>query len=148
MNRLSSSSAGGPGGVEINQLLIEADQREQLGRYLGASGSIDEYLGNMLCVYQANLEANVKFQPRPSDLNVTLLKAVDGFPPVMKPHRMIALRPDLPANGWEHVELGELVVQEVPGDHFSMFVEPNDAVTATAVRACLAEGLSNLAYSH
>ncbi len=140
MNRLAFSS-GGPAGVEIDPSLAVKEQKERLGRFLGANGAlpVEDHISNMLRVYQANLEANTKYQPRPSDLNVTLLKATGGFPPVMKPHRNTALKLDDPANGWEHVELGELSVEEIPGDHFTMFVEPNDEIVAAAVHRCLSE---------
>ncbi len=140
MNRLAFAS-GGPAGVEIDPALAIKEQKERLGRFLGANGSlpVDDHISNMMRVYQANLEANVKYQPLPSDLKVTLLKATGGFPPVMKPHRNTALKLDDPANGWEHVELGELTVEEIPGDHFTMFVEPNDEIVAAAVHRCLAE---------
>ncbi|SDY47046.1 Cytochrome P450 [Amycolatopsis xylanica] len=140
MNRLAFKS-GGPAGVEIDPELAVSEQKERLGRFLGANGSlpVEEHIGNMLRVYQANIEANVKYQPRPSDLKVTLLKAMDGFPPVMKPHRNTALKLDLPANGWEEVELGELDLVEIPGDHFTMFVEPNDEKVAAAVHTALSD---------
>ncbi len=140
MNRLAFAS-GGPAGVEIDPSLAISEQKERLGRFLGANGSlpVEEHISNMLRVYQANLTANVRYQPRPSDLKVTLLKATGGFPPVMKPHRNTALHLDQPANGWELVELGELTVEEIPGDHFTMFVEPNEEVLAAAVHRCLAQ---------
>jgi cytochrome P450/thioesterase domain-containing protein len=140
MNRLAFAS-GGPAGVEIDPSLSISEQKQRLGRFLGANGSlpVEEHIGNMLRVYQANLEANVRYQPLPSDLSVTLLKAAGGFPPVMKPHRNTALKLDKPANGWEDVELGELTVEAIPGDHFTMFVEPNDEIVADAVHRCLAE---------
>jgi cytochrome P450/thioesterase domain-containing protein len=140
MNRLAFAS-GGPAGVEIDPTLAISEQKERLGRFLGANGSlpVEEHIGNMLRVYQANIEANVKYQPPPSDLRVTLIKATSGFPPVMKPHRNTALRLDDPANGWEYVDLGELTVVAIPGDHFTMFVEPNDELLAGAVHRCLAD---------
>ena len=81
----------------------------------------------------------MKYQPRPSDLKVTLLKATGGFPPVMQPHRNTALKLDHPANGWEDVELAELSVVDIPGDHFTMFVAPNDDILASALQVCLAD---------
>ncbi len=140
MNRLAFAS-GGPAGVEIDPSLAISEQKERLGRFLGANGSlpVEEHISNMLRVYQANIEANVKYQPLPSDLRVTLIKATGGFPPVMQPDRNTALKLDDPANGWEHVELGELDLVEIPGDHFTMFVEPNDELLADAVHRCLAD---------
>jgi len=140
MNRLAFAS-GGPAGIEIDPSLAISEQKERLGRFLGANGSlpVEEHISNMLRVYQANIEANVKYQPLPSDLRVTLIKATGGFPPVMEPDRNTALKLDDPANGWEHVELGELELVEIPGDHFTMFVEPNDELLADAVHRCLAD---------
>ncbi len=140
MNRLAFAS-GGPAGIEIDPSLAISEQKERLGRFLGANGSlpVEEHISNMLRVYQANIEANVKYQPLPSDLRVTLIKATGGFPQVMQPDRNTALKLDDPANGWEDVDLGELTVVEIPGDHFTMFVEPNDELLATAMRRCLAD---------
>ncbi len=123
----------------VDQSLSPAEQREQLGRFLGASGTqvIEEHIANIMRVYQAQVEAIVRYEPGASDLNVTLIKADGGFPQVLKDDRHIELFLDDPANGWERVSMGELEVIHVPGDHFSAFVPPCLTILADAVRTTI-----------
>jgi cytochrome P450/thioesterase domain-containing protein/acyl carrier protein len=121
----------------VDQSLSPAEQRAQLGRFLGASGAlpVEEHIANIMRVYQAQLEAVVRYQPPPSDLAVTLIKADGGFPQVLLGERHVELHLDDAANGWERVDLGELEVVRVPGDHFSALVPPNLTALADAVRS-------------
>ncbi|EWM19527.1 LOW QUALITY PROTEIN: non-ribosomal peptide synthetase, partial [Kutzneria sp. 744] len=103
----------------VDQSLSPAEQRRELARFLGASGPADEHIAAIMRVYQAQLEAVVRYEPGPSDLAVTLIKADGGFPQVLFDDRHIALRLDDPANGWESVALQSLSVITVPGNHFT-----------------------------
>jgi thioesterase domain-containing protein/acyl carrier protein len=136
MNRLIGSEAEDEG--TIDRTLPLPEQRERLARALGATGALpaDEYIVNMLEVYQANLDALVTYQPRWSDLPVTLIRAVAGFPSVMAPGRSIESR-TTERNGWDELGLPKLRVVEVPGDHFSMLAEPHRDAVAAAIRRCL-----------
>lgn len=122
----------------VDQALSPAEQRRELARFLGASGPADEHIAHIMRVYQAQLEAVVRYRPGPSDLDVTLLKAEGGFPQVLFDDRHIALRLADPANGWEHVELGRLSVITVPGNHFTVFTPPGLTSLADAVNRTIA----------
>ncbi|MFE0119362.1 alpha/beta fold hydrolase [[Kitasatospora] papulosa] len=114
-------------------------QREQLARLLGATGMLphEGFALALLRTYQASLEAYVRYQPPASDLPVTLFKATDGFPPVLRGDRHIALPLDDPHNGWNPHLRPNLVTVPVPGDHFTLFQEPHLTPLATAVRSTL-----------
>jgi thioesterase domain-containing protein len=116
-----------------------ADQLDELGRMLGASGAlpVGQHIANLLRVYQANLEAIVDYQPFPSDLPVTLIKAAGGFPQVMRPGREVHSFTDAPLHGWEYLGLPNFRVVEVPGDHFTVFSAAHLGALAAAVRDCL-----------
>ncbi|GAA2951419.1 alpha/beta fold hydrolase [Streptomyces enissocaesilis] len=111
-------------------------QREQLARLLGATGMLphEDFVLAMLRIYQASLEAYVRYQPPPSDLPVTVFKATDGFPPVLHGDRHIALPLDDPHNGWNPHHLPNLVTVPVPGDHFTLFRQPHLTPLANAIR--------------
>jgi thioesterase domain-containing protein len=91
-----------------------------------------------LSVYQANLEAFVAYEARGCDFPVTLVKADGGFPPVLAGERQVQLFLSHPHNGWDLLELPNLHVTHVRGNHFDMFVEPHLAELAGALRASLA----------
>ncbi|TWP50897.1 cytochrome P450 [Lentzea tibetensis] len=125
----------------VDQSLSPAERREQLGRFLGASGTlpVEEHIANIMRVYQAQVEAIVRYEPPPSDLKITLVKADGGFPQVLKDDRHIELHLDDPANGWERVRTGELEVVHVPGDHFNALVPPSLTALANAVLGAIAK---------
>ncbi|MDQ3402494.1 MAG: alpha/beta fold hydrolase [Actinomycetota bacterium] len=114
-------------------------RRDQLARLLGATGMPphESFILAMLRIYQANLEAYVRYQPPPSDLPVTLFKATDGFPPVLRGDRHISLPLDDPHNGWNPQLLPNLTTVPVPGDHFTLFQQPHLSPLATAIRDSL-----------
>lgn len=114
-------------------------RREQLARLLGATGMLphESFVLAMLRIYQASLEAYVRYQPPPSDLPVTLFKATDGFPPVLRGDRHISLPLGDPHNGWNPQLLPNLRTVPIPGDHFTLFQEPNLSPLAAAVRDSL-----------
>ncbi len=91
----------------------------------------------MLSTYQASLEAYVCYQPPPSDLPVTLFKATDGFPPVLRGDRHITLPLHDPHNGWNSQLLPNLRTIPVPGNHFTLLQQPHLSRLAAAVRDCL-----------
>lgn len=122
----------------VDQSLSPAEQRRELARFLGASGPADEHIAAIMRVYQAQLEAVVRYEPGPSDLAVTLIKAEGGFPQVLFDDRHIALRLDDPANGWESLALQSLSVITVPGNHFTAFAPPDLTALAAAIRSCIA----------
>jgi thioesterase domain-containing protein/acyl carrier protein len=122
-------------------------QYEVLGRALGATGArpVEEFLANLIRVYQGNLVATVRYQPPPSAVPVTLFKASGGFPPVLDGDRVIELRVDDQANGWNTTDVPGLRTVTVPGDHFSMLAPPHVDELATALRDTLREALADTA---
>ncbi|GLZ28827.1 hypothetical protein Lesp02_10170 [Lentzea sp. NBRC 105346] len=125
----------------VDQSLSPAEQREQLGRFLGASGNlpVEEHIANIMRVYQAQVEAITRYEPAPSDLDITLIKADGGFPQVLKDDRHIELFLDDAANGWERVKTGSLEVVHVAGDHFNALVPPCLKSLADAVMTAIAK---------
>ncbi|MDI5961303.1 thioesterase domain-containing protein [Streptantibioticus silvisoli] len=113
--------------------------REQLARFLGASGTLpfEEFVVTMLSVYQASLEATVHYRPAPSDLPVTLIKAMDGFPPVLRGDRQVHLCLDDPNNGWDPEAMSALRTLPTPGNHFTVFRQPQLRELAETLRHCL-----------
>jgi len=53
-----------------------------------------------------------------------------------------------PKMGWDSLVAGGLDIQDVPGDHDSMFREPHVQVLAEKLRRCLEKAVSNLSQSH
>ncbi|GGU33520.1 cytochrome P450 [Lentzea flava] len=125
----------------VDQSLTPREQREQLGRFLGASGTrpVEEHIATIMGVYQAQVEALVRYEPPASDLDVTLIKATGGFPQVLKDDRHVELHFDSPANGWERVPMRSFEVVRVTGDHFTMLVPPALTGLADAVRTAIAQ---------
>ena len=113
--------------------------REHLARFLGASGTLpfEEFIVAMLDVYQASLEATVLYRPAPSDLPVTLIKALDGFPPVLRGDRQIHLQLDDPSNGWDPDTMPGLRTLAISGNHFTIFRQPRLSELARTLHDCL-----------
>ncbi|MFE2471217.1 FAD-dependent oxidoreductase [Streptomyces mirabilis] len=134
MNQLMSGNTGGPA---IDPALPLAEQRAQLARSLGATGVLAEgHIETMLRVYQANLEAVVAYPLEGSELPVTLIRATDGFPPVMAPGRAIT-NIGGEDNGWHRIKTGPFCCQDVPGDHFSILADTHRGGVTHAVRDAL-----------
>ncbi|MER5176970.1 alpha/beta fold hydrolase [Streptomyces sp. NPDC002896] len=125
-------------GVDRSKPLDE--QGEQIARALGAPDdpeSYESHLVNVVGTYQAGLRAFALYQPEPSDLSVVLVKPEAGFAPLAREDHRVPMHFD-PPNGWDTVELGDLTVITVPGNHFSMFTRPYLAAVAEAARTSLA----------
>ncbi len=84
-------------------------------------------LRRLLAVYKTNSRIYMSYPPRPYPGPITLLRAADaGFDP--------RLGIDL---GWGRLTPRPVTVEEVPGDHITLLAEPNVAVLAGRLRACL-----------
>ncbi|WP_224389753.1 FAD-dependent oxidoreductase [Pseudonocardia sp. ICBG1293] len=118
-----------------------AQRREAACAELTVSGVVGAgaQLDRILPVYQSNLEANVRYRPPASDLPVTLLRAADPFPPVMRADRRPHTPPGDPAHGWGRVQAGGLQVVEVPGNHFTVFAADRVRGLADALARVLHE---------
>jgi thioesterase domain-containing protein len=84
----------------------------------------------VLSVYRAHLRALFRYRPEPwldDTVFVTLFRAAQ-----------LSGLPDIPANGWDELILGDIEVCPTPGDHFSMLARPQ--VTVLAERLALRLG--------
>lgn len=109
----------------------EAEVRETVDRDLGAAaGLIDgEQLTRIKSVYRAHLQALFGYRPEPwldESVFTTLFRA-ELLPGV----------PDIHANGWGDLILGDLEICQVPGDHYSMLARPQVNVLAQRLAARL-----------
>ncbi|WP_235884045.1 thioesterase domain-containing protein [Saccharopolyspora elongata] len=105
-------------------------------RIMGAAAA-DRLLDRLLPVFQANLEANIAYRPPASDLSMTLLRAVEPFPPVFGEVRRSAIPVGSPHNGWASVQMARLRVHEVPGNHFTIIGGADLPVLAATLRTVL-----------
>jgi cytochrome P450/thioesterase domain-containing protein/predicted NAD/FAD-dependent oxidoreductase/acyl carrier protein len=124
--------------ASIDPTLSVEEQMTALGRAMGASGAlpVTEHLANMIYIYHTNFAGLVDYVAEPVDFPVTLLRAEWGFPLVMGPRRTILSERD-GMNGWRDLNLPKLRVIDVPGDHFSVLVEPYRPAVAATIRRCL-----------
>jgi thioesterase domain-containing protein len=84
-------------------------------------------LRRLLRVFKTDVRAFRRYRPRPYPGPVTLFRAEGaGFEP--------ALGRDL---GWGRLTPRPVEVHDLPGDHVTLMVEPNVAVLAGRLRACL-----------
>ncbi|WP_369034978.1 alpha/beta fold hydrolase [Streptomyces adonidis] len=123
-------------GVDRSKPLDE--QGEQIALALGAPDpqSYESHLVNLVGTYQAGLRAFALYRPEPSDLSVVLVKPEAGFAPLAQEDHRVPMHFDSP-NGWDTVELGDLTVVPVTGNHFSMFTRPHLTAVAEATRISL-----------
>ena len=104
--------------------MTEAEVRDLVMRDLGpaARGISRGQLERILGVYQAHLEALHRYRPEPwldETVFVTLFQA-----------ELSTGLPQVPANGWDELFLGDIEVCRVPGDHYSMLARPLVGVLA------------------
>jgi thioesterase domain-containing protein/acyl carrier protein len=83
----------------------------------------------LLEVYKANMRAWRNYVPKPYSSRVTLLRADARSEEINK---MIE-------EGWREVLGDYLTIRPVPGNHYTMMVEPNILALAQELHACLAE---------
>ncbi|WP_427917229.1 alpha/beta fold hydrolase [Streptomyces sp. cg40] len=114
------------------------EQGDRIARALGARDpdSYEAHLVNLVATYQAGLRAFAEYEPGPSDLSVVLVKPEAGFAPLAPEDHRVPMHFEAP-NGWDTVELGELTVVPVTGNHFTLFMRPHLAAVAEATRTSL-----------
>ncbi|MFC6010437.1 amino acid adenylation domain-containing protein [Nocardia lasii] len=85
-----------------------------------------EMVRRLFEVFVAGWRAVDAYRPQPYDGDVTLLRAVEPLPQVLRPahDRAGTLHRD-PTNGWEAHVAGHLEVIEVPGDHLTLIQAPH-----------------------
>ncbi|MFD4600588.1 alpha/beta fold hydrolase [Streptomyces sp. NPDC058464] len=111
------------------------DQGARIARALGARDpeTYESHLVNLVATYQAGLRAFALYEPGPSDLSVVLVKPEAGFAPLAREDHRVPMHFEAP-NGWDTVELGDLSVITVTGNHFTLFMRPHLAAVAEATR--------------
>ncbi|MGI8306505.1 FAD-dependent oxidoreductase [Saccharopolyspora hattusasensis] len=129
--------------LKVDPALTSAQCRELVIRELRIMGAAaaDRLLDQLLPVFQSNLEANIAYRPQPSDLSMTLLSAVEPFPPVFGEARRPAIPVGDPHNGWASVQMARLRVHEVPGNHFTIIGGADLRGLAATLRKVLDETL-------
>jgi len=104
--------------------VTESEVRDIVERDLGpaARAIAPEQRERLLAVYRAHLRALHHYRPEPwldESVFVTLFRAepASGLP-------------EVPANGWDGLILGDIEICPIPGDHYSMLAKPQVSVLA------------------
>ncbi|MFJ9627211.1 alpha/beta fold hydrolase [Streptomyces sp. NPDC101175] len=120
-------------GVDRSRPLDE--QGAEIARALGARDpeSYETHLVDLVATYQAGLRAFALYEPLPSDLSVVLVKPEAGFAPLTPQDHRVQMHFEAP-NGWDAVDLGDLSVIPVTGNHFTLFMRPHLKAVAEATR--------------
>jgi thioesterase domain-containing protein len=97
----------------------------------------------LFAVFRANWEAIIGYRPEPCHQDLTLFRARDPLPEVLRPMHTLAGTLHLdPRNGWGELTTGRVEVVEVPGDHLVLMEEPHVAELARGVTEVLARGVT------
>jgi thioesterase domain-containing protein len=112
---------------------------EQFGRAGGAAAvSLDEsQLQSMLEGARINLRARARYVPRPYPKRVTLFRCEEALPHDRGDSRFQAFQDAM--LGWGGLSQEPVAVHAVPGNHFTLFAEPNVQALADRLKACLRE---------
>ncbi|WBB82445.1 amino acid adenylation domain-containing protein [Micromonospora sp. WMMD882] len=90
-------------------------------------------------VFRANWEAIVTYRPDVVDLDLTLLRAADPLPSLLRPMHDLAGTQHLdPCNGWAGLTTGRIDVFDVPGDHLALMDPPHVVEVARRITGLLA----------
>ncbi len=97
-----------------------------------------ELVRRLLEVFRTSWRAAALYQPQRCDLDVTLLKAIDPLPEVLRSaHDIVGSDYGGPTNGWGALVGGRLDVIDVPGDHLTMMSHPHvEALVPHLVNNC------------
>jgi cytochrome P450/acyl-CoA synthetase (AMP-forming)/AMP-acid ligase II/thioesterase domain-containing protein/acyl carrier protein len=131
-----------PASAEQLAEMSPAEQRALLLRVLSSTGGAaqESLLGNLVAVYEANLEASRRYRPKPYRGPVTLIRAERGFTrSILHPSRELKMELDEPSLGWRAL-CPELRLVTVSGDHLSMVADPHVRELGATTRAELDAG--------
>lgn len=92
-------------------------------------------------VYLANMAALVAYRPRPLNVPITLMRALDGFPLGVMHSARTSWENDKPGFGWSEL-CPQLMLVEVPGNHLTMLLPPQVQVLGANLRALLVDAHS------
>lgn len=102
-------------------------------------GGSRELVRRLFDVFRGGIMAVDQYRPQALDVAVTLLRASNPLPDVLRPaHDHAGSLYGDATNGWARYATGTLRVTETPGDHLSMIEPPNAAVLATHITEVLA----------
>lgn len=105
--------------------------------YLKLGRSLSQHLCKEL-VAEANMQATREYKPQADSVNITLMRAFEPasfakpYLPTMEDWHNRQLN-----HGLDKLSRGNLSIHDVPGDHYSIFHEPNVQVLAQTVKDCL-----------
>ncbi|MFK0295420.1 amino acid adenylation domain-containing protein [Streptomyces sp. NPDC090442] len=89
------------------------------------SGSSGAVVRRLFGVYEANWRATLAYRPRPVNLDLTLIRAMEPLPPVLASmHGAAGSQHRDASNGWRRMTEGRVRIVEVPGDHLTIMEEP------------------------
>jgi amino acid adenylation domain-containing protein len=112
---------------------------EQL-RLAGGAASVgldESQLQSMLEGARINLRARARYVPRPYPKRITLFRSEEALPHDAADSRFQAFQD--PMLGWGGLSHEPVEVYPIPGNHFTLFVEPHVQVLANRLKACLQE---------
>jgi thioesterase domain-containing protein len=95
---------------------------------LSEAASVDD-VRHFLCLFRANFQSLVQYQPRPYPGRVLFFRAAEAD----------AVNPSDPDRSWRGIVQGGLDVVSVPGNHITMNLSPNVEAIGRRLQACLAE---------
>ncbi|MGW9436997.1 amino acid adenylation domain-containing protein [Streptomyces sp. NPDC055607] len=123
-----------PAGLTTTEEKIDHIARVAVAEGVLPHGSKGGVVRRLFRVYEANCRAVLDYRPVAVDQDLTLLRATEPLPEVLRVmHDSARTRYDDPANGWGALTTGRVEVVEVPGDHLSMMGEAHAARVAEAL---------------
>ncbi|MFF3334543.1 amino acid adenylation domain-containing protein [Streptomyces sp. NPDC002888] len=89
------------------------------------AGSSSAVVERLFHVYESNWTAALQYMPDTADLDLTLIRANDPLPEVLRSmHDSVGTRYLDADNGWRQLTGRQVEVIQVPGDHLSIMKEP------------------------
>jgi thioesterase domain-containing protein/acyl carrier protein len=99
-----------------------------------------EMVRRLFEVFRGGMLAVERYRPQACDCAVTLLRAADPLPEVVRPaHDHVGSLYGESTNGWDRYVTGDLTLIEAPGNHLTMVEKPYAAALATLLGDLLAE---------
>ena len=122
---------------ELKQLTKRQLQTRLSQLYLRCGKSLSHSLSQAL-VAEANMQAKWAYSPQVYSGKIILFRAKEAaqFNKFYLPNQADWKARD-PEQGWSHLTAQKLEIHDVPGDHYSIFEQPNVQVLAEALKAYL-----------
>ncbi|MCM6772590.1 amino acid adenylation domain-containing protein [Nocardia sp. CDC159] len=88
-------------------------------------GSSLGLIRRLFAVFRATWQATVDYRPQRTDHDLTLLRAAEPLPEILRPvHDGVGSRYGDATNGWDALTTGKIDVVSVPGNHLTLMDEP------------------------